>query len=190
MPFSDTVKREAKERSHYQCVLCRVVGFLDVHHIVPLEEDGPGTIENACPLCPNCHRWFGHDPAKRGQVRTIRDWWWDRCARIDQAQLNSPDGQRVNQLFQEYQESQQQEQGRLFAEMKAYIADQFRQQADHVRSAHTIGELIQASSSSTAYGSGAYGEGPYGGGQSRTCPFCGAPGFTSSTGCPSCGRIS
>lgn len=30
--------------------------FLEVHHIVPLAEDGEDTIENVVALCPNCHR--------------------------------------------------------------------------------------------------------------------------------------
>jgi len=30
--------------------------FLEVHHIIPLSEDGPDTVDNAAALCPNCHR--------------------------------------------------------------------------------------------------------------------------------------
>lgn len=30
--------------------------YLEVHHEVPLSEDGDDTIENAIALCPNCHR--------------------------------------------------------------------------------------------------------------------------------------
>lgn len=30
--------------------------YLEVHHIVPLAENGDDTIENAIALCPNCHR--------------------------------------------------------------------------------------------------------------------------------------
>lgn len=30
--------------------------YLEVHHIVPLSEDGDDTVENAIALCPNCHR--------------------------------------------------------------------------------------------------------------------------------------
>lgn len=30
--------------------------FLEVHHILPLSEDGADTIDNAVALCPNCHR--------------------------------------------------------------------------------------------------------------------------------------
>ena len=187
MPFRESVKREAKERAYYQCVLCRVYGFLDVHHIEPEAEGGPNTIENAAPLCPNCHAWFGHAPAKRSQVRTIRDWWWDRCAKMDAVQMTPPDGQRIDQMFQAYQQSQAQEQEQLFNDMKNFVAEQFRHQADRISSAHTIGELVQASSSgSTAYGAGAYGAGPYGGTGSK-CPSCGSDGYNATSGCPSCG---
>jgi hypothetical protein len=30
--------------------------FLEVHHVVPLAEGGPDTVENAAALCPDCHR--------------------------------------------------------------------------------------------------------------------------------------
>lgn len=30
--------------------------FLEVHHIDPLSNDGPDTIENTIAICPNCHR--------------------------------------------------------------------------------------------------------------------------------------
>jgi 5-methylcytosine-specific restriction endonuclease McrA len=30
--------------------------YLEVHHIVPLSEDGDDTVDNAMALCPNCHR--------------------------------------------------------------------------------------------------------------------------------------
>jgi len=48
-----------------KCELCGSKGpfqtdegdfFLEVHHVVPLAEDGPDVIENAVALCPNCHR--------------------------------------------------------------------------------------------------------------------------------------
>jgi hypothetical protein len=30
--------------------------YLEVHHIIPLAEDGEDTVDNAIALCPNCHR--------------------------------------------------------------------------------------------------------------------------------------
>jgi 5-methylcytosine-specific restriction protein A len=38
--------------------------FLEVHHVRPLGEGGPDTIENAAACCPNCHRRLHYDPAK------------------------------------------------------------------------------------------------------------------------------
>ncbi|MEZ5751992.1 MAG: HNH endonuclease [Paracoccaceae bacterium] len=34
--------------------------FLEVHHRIPLSEDGDDTVENAVALCPNCHREAHH----------------------------------------------------------------------------------------------------------------------------------
>ena len=34
--------------------------FLEVHHVIPLSEDGSDTVENAVALCPNCHRECHH----------------------------------------------------------------------------------------------------------------------------------
>ena len=32
------------------------VPYLEVHHVIPLAENGADTVENAVALCPNCHR--------------------------------------------------------------------------------------------------------------------------------------
>ena len=48
-----------------KCTLCndpapfrtkRGVPYLEVHHVRPLSEGGPDTVDNAVALCPNCHR--------------------------------------------------------------------------------------------------------------------------------------
>lgn len=48
--------------------------FLEVHHVRPLGEGGPDTIDNAAACCPNCHRKL-HHAADRETLRTdlIRD---------------------------------------------------------------------------------------------------------------------
>jgi hypothetical protein len=52
-----------------KCELCRQPapflrltgdGYLEVHHVVPLAEGGPDTVENAVAVCPNCHRAAHH----------------------------------------------------------------------------------------------------------------------------------
>lgn len=37
--------------------------YLEVHHRIPLAENGPDTVANAIALCPNCHRHAHHGPA-------------------------------------------------------------------------------------------------------------------------------
>lgn len=34
--------------------------YLEVHHIIPLSDNGDDTVENAIALCPNCHRHAHH----------------------------------------------------------------------------------------------------------------------------------
>jgi hypothetical protein len=38
--------------------------YLEVHHILPLSENGKDTVENAIALCPNCHRNAHHGGLK------------------------------------------------------------------------------------------------------------------------------
>jgi hypothetical protein len=159
--------------------------FLDVHHIEPEADGGPDVIENAAPVCNNCHRLYGHDSAKRKELRAIRDWWWERCARIDDAQMSRA-GERLDQMFQAYQKSHAREQARLLEEMKTFIATELREQAAKVSSVDTITDLIQASTRSSSYGEGPYGAGPYGGVVTK-CTTCGAEKRSITAMCPRCG---
>lgn len=34
--------------------------YLEVHHLIPLAENGEDSVENAIALCPNCHRYSHH----------------------------------------------------------------------------------------------------------------------------------
>lgn len=61
-------------RSTGCCEICGWQGFIkddgsryiEVHHIVPLSEGGPDTLENTAALCPNCHKaiHFSRDRAQ------------------------------------------------------------------------------------------------------------------------------
>ncbi len=42
--------------------------YLEVHHVVPLAEDGDDTLANAAALCPHCHREL-HSGKKRKSLR-------------------------------------------------------------------------------------------------------------------------
>ena len=64
------VVAEALFRANGTCERCRKPApfirksngakYLEVHHIVPLSEDGLDTVHNVLALCPNCHREVHH----------------------------------------------------------------------------------------------------------------------------------
>lgn len=43
--------------------------FLEVHHVKPLADGGPDTVDNAVALCPNCHRAC-HHAVDRATIRS------------------------------------------------------------------------------------------------------------------------
>ena len=44
-----------KERADYKCEICGQPA-LDAHHVIPLEEGGPNTLDNLVCVCRSCHR--------------------------------------------------------------------------------------------------------------------------------------
>ena len=79
MPFSEQLKRDVRNKSHQRCCICHAWD-VEVHHILPQEQDGPDTADNAAPLCGTCHNQFGGNPDKRKAIRESRDLWYDICA--------------------------------------------------------------------------------------------------------------
>ena len=60
-------------RSNGFCELCTNLGpfltkdgsrFLEVHHVTPLFQGGPDTVDNVAAVCPNCHRACHFAPNK------------------------------------------------------------------------------------------------------------------------------
>jgi hypothetical protein len=45
--------------------------YLEVHHVLPLSEGGPDTVDNAIALCPNCHRRVHHGSDRRDVRRSL-----------------------------------------------------------------------------------------------------------------------
>lgn len=102
MGFSEKVKEEARRKSGFRCVICQEP-FVEVHHIIPQSEGGEDTIENAAPLCSRCHDLYGDNPAKRKQIRQMRDYWFEVMEKRDKEGLDelgpiAPDPDRVNAL--------------------------------------------------------------------------------------------
>lgn len=79
MSFSEQLKLSIRRRAHFRCCLCRAIG-VEIHHILPKEENGPDTEDNAAPLCPSCHEIYGANPTKRKFIREARDFWYETCS--------------------------------------------------------------------------------------------------------------
>ena len=77
MGFSENLKRKVKEKAAFRCCRCQTIG-VQVHHIEPESDGGPDTVDNAAPLCPSCHDYFGANPTKRKEIKHMRDWWYQR----------------------------------------------------------------------------------------------------------------
>ncbi|PZR13188.1 MAG: hypothetical protein DI536_12925 [Archangium gephyra] len=63
------VKAHVLTRSEGRCEACAKDApfhsddgqpYLEVHHLVPLAEEGPDVVSNAVAVCPNCHRFLHH----------------------------------------------------------------------------------------------------------------------------------
>lgn len=67
------VRKAVLHEAGYKCgnPACRGILTLDIHHLVPVSEDGPDSAENLLALCPNCHALYhkGEIP-----VESIRAW--------------------------------------------------------------------------------------------------------------------
>ncbi len=83
MPFTDKTRWEVKRRAHFKCCWCQQLkGSLDAHHIIPESEGGTNDIDNAAPLCKECHDTYGSNPSKRTEIRKRRDFWYEKCETI------------------------------------------------------------------------------------------------------------
>lgn len=78
MAFNEQKKLAVKRRAHFKCCLCHS-SYVEVHHIIPEEEGGPNSEDNAAPLCPYCHETLGSNPTKRKFIKQARDSWYDIC---------------------------------------------------------------------------------------------------------------
>lgn len=89
MAFSEKLKLEVRRMTAFRCCRCQSIG-VEVHHIIPQADGGPGTIANAAPLCAKCHADFGANPAKRKEIIEMRDWWYEK---VD-AKSGAPEAER------------------------------------------------------------------------------------------------
>ena len=91
MDFTEQIKREVKEKAAFRCCRCQNIG-IHVHHILPQNSGGSCDIDNAAPLCPSCHDYYGSNPDKRKEIGQMRDWWYE------QAKKQFPDNRQLSRL--------------------------------------------------------------------------------------------
>src|SRR5215831_9596828 len=76
MPFSQALKDQVKKMAAFRCCRCQAIG-IDIYHILPQAVGGSDDIDNAAPLCQNCHARFGANPEKRTEIRQMREFWYE-----------------------------------------------------------------------------------------------------------------
>ena len=120
MAFTESIKKEVKEKAAFRCCRCQKIGSTEVHHILPQANDGPDTFDNAAPLCPSCHADFGDNPIKRKEITQMRDWWYKQVEkqypdnRISNTQLDD-----INKKLENIHSSQTSELGGLKDTLKS-----------------------------------------------------------------------
>lgn len=81
MAFSLQTINQVKEKAAFRCCRCQSIG-IEAHHIISQRDKGPDTFDNAAPLCPNCHTWFGGNPEKHKEITQMRDWWYKKVEEL------------------------------------------------------------------------------------------------------------
>ncbi len=65
------VRREVLTEAGYRCAVptCRTILLIDLHHTIPVSEDGHNTPDNLIALCPNCHALHHRGVISRESIR-------------------------------------------------------------------------------------------------------------------------
>jgi len=91
MDFTEQIKKEVREKAAFRCCRCQKIS-IEVHHIIPQKYGGSNDIDNAAPLCSNCHSDFGDNSIKRKEITQMRDWWYEQVIR------QFPDNRQLGRL--------------------------------------------------------------------------------------------
>ena len=109
-----TIPKAVKDRllveAMHRCCLCpEHHDMTDVHHIVPISEEGPNTAENLMAVCPTCHAKIHRFPNHYNptQLRMYKERWVEQCANIPRMEgpgeelgpLASPRGYETSSLL-------------------------------------------------------------------------------------------
>jgi NADH pyrophosphatase NudC (nudix superfamily) len=186
--------------SNFSCCRCKSIG-VEVHHILLESEGGSSDIDNAAPLCPNCHTWFGDNPQLRKSIREMRNKHYEDCKRqiFDKEILERVSDSMFNiqKTQQEILENQDKKLEKI-AFYVDYISKAITDRFDEIRVKASEGvypdwnsfsnEIVRASgTASTLFETLS---------RKRICPKCGEDieseikGFgTNEISCPNCGSL-
>lgn len=141
LPFSERIKKQARKKAHFRCVICHEP-FVDVHHIVPESEGGPNTLDNAAPLCAGCHDAYGNNPDKRKQIRDMRDLWYDICEKR-YAKSDIEVYEKLNELYETTKtvKEDQVESQEILKEIKATMYRFLDSTGNSIKKAGTLDEV-------------------------------------------------
>ena len=69
--LTQEVRRHVLHEAGYKCgnPVCRTIITLDIHHLVPVADDGSNDPENLLALCPNCHALHHRGEIPRESLR-------------------------------------------------------------------------------------------------------------------------
>lgn len=145
MPFPESLKLEAKRLANFRCVVCHNV-WVEVHHLTPQKEGGPDTLDNAAPLCGSCHSQFGGNPDLRKQMREMRDWWWESCARAGGSKADAGLALNIDKLHSQVEQGQRRQE-EVLGELKALLTTHFGVAQERINASGSLAGVLSVSSS-------------------------------------------
>jgi hypothetical protein len=177
MSFDEFTKKKVREMANFTCCRCKFIG-VEVHHIVPENEGGTNDMDNAAPLCPNCHTFLGDNPQLRKMIKEMRDKHYKDCKskKFDEEILERiSDSMIVIQENQRENFSNQNEKLEKIAFALDYISKVFAERFDEIKNKAEegiypdldsfAGDILRASGTASAVFENIGGK--------RTCPKCG-----------------
>jgi len=110
MPFSKKVKEEVFKKCKRHCCKCeKYCGInIEVHHIIPEANGGENTVENAIPLCFDCHSEIGSYNPKHpkgnkyseDEIKDIRNAFYEKAKGLKHSGKNLTEYDK--ELFKEF----------------------------------------------------------------------------------------
>lgn len=74
--LSKTERKSILERDNYECRRCESEEELEVHHIIPVSQDGTKDNSNLCTLCSECHLNIAHGGNTAEITYRTKDEFW------------------------------------------------------------------------------------------------------------------